>query len=232
MESDLPRHVAVIMDGNGRWAQKRLLPRSAGHSAGMKRMIALSEYLFDRGVEVVTLYALSQENLSRSKEELAALFALFRQYFAGNVERLVKNDLRLDVIGELSLLPEDIRALIVEGKRRTEAGKRGTLVLAIAYGARQDILSAVNRAVRAGKEVTEGEFSALLSTGAYPPPDLLIRTGKEKRLSNFLLYESAYAELYFSDKMFPAFTDADMVRALENYASRDRRFGRVKEEHS
>ena len=232
MESDLPRHVAVIMDGNGRWAQKRLLPRSAGHSAGMKRMIALSEYLFDRGVEVVTLYALSQENLSRSKEELAALFALFRQYFAGNVERLVKNDLRLDVIGELSLLPEDIRALIVEGKRRTEAGKRGTLVLAIAYGARQDILSAVNRAVRAGKEVTEGEFSALLSTGAYPPPDLLIRTGKEKRLSNFLLYESAYAELYFSDKMFPAFTDADMARALESYALRDRRFGRVKEEHS
>ena len=232
MESDLPRHVAVIMDGNGRWAQKRLLPRSAGHSAGMKRMIALSEYLFDRGVEVVTLYALSQENLSRSKEELAALFALFRQYFAGNVERLVKNDLRLDVIGELSLLPEDIRALIVEGKRRTEAGKRGTLVLAIAYGARQDILSAVNRAVRAGKEVTEGEFFALLSTGAYPPPDLLIRTGKEKRLSNFLLYESAYAELYFSDKMFPAFTDADMARALENYASRDRRFGRVKEENS
>lgn len=232
MESDLPRHVAVIMDGNGRWAQKRLLPRSAGHSAGMKRMIALSEYLFDRGVEVVTLYALSQENLSRSKEELAALFALFRQYFAGNVERLVKNDLRLDVIGELSLLPEDIRALIAEGMRRTEAGKRGTLVLAIAYGARQDILSAVNRAVRAGKEVTEGEFSALLSTGAYPPPDLLIRTGKEKRLSNFLLYESAYAELYFSDKMFPAFTDADMARALENYASRDRRFGRVKEEHS
>lgn len=232
MESDLPRHVAVIMDGNGRWAQKRLLPRSAGHSAGMKRMIALSEYLFDRGVEVVTLYALSQENLSRSKEELAALFALFRQYFAGNVERLKKNGLRLDVIGELSLLPEDIRALIAEGKRRTEAGKRGTLVLAIAYGARQDILSAVNRAVRAGKEVTEGEFSALLSTGAYPPPDLLIRTGKEKRLSNFLLYESAYAELYFSDKMFPAFTDADMARALENYASRDRRFGRVKEEHS
>ena len=232
MESDLPRHVAVIMDGNGRWAQKRLLPRSAGHSAGMKRMIALSEYLFDRGVEVVTLYALSQENLSRSKEELAALFALFRQYFAVNVERLVRNDLRLDVIGELSLLPEDIRALIAEGKRRTEAGKRGTLVLAIAYGARQDILSAVNRAVRAGKEVTEGEFSALLSTGAYPPPDLLIRTGKEKRLSNFLLYESAYAELYFSDKMFPAFTDADMARALENYASRDRRFGRVKEEHS
>ena len=105
-------------------------------------------------------------------------------------------------------------------------------MLAIAYGARQDILSAVNRAVRAGKEVTEGEFSALLSTGAYPPPDLLIRTGKEKRLSNFLLYESAYAELYFSDKMFPAFTDADMARALENYASRDRRFGRVKEEHS
>lgn len=225
---ELPRHVAVIMDGNGRWAQKRLLPRSAGHAAGLKRMIALSEYLFRRGVEVVTLYALSQENLSRSEEELSALFALFRQYFAGSVERLAKNDLRLDVIGDTSLLSEDILSLIESGKERTKEGGRGTLVLAIAYGARQDIVSAVNRAVRAGKEVTEGEFSALLSTGAYPPPDLLVRTGKEKRLSNFLLFESAYAELYFSDKMFPDFSDADMERALGDYATRDRRYGKVK----
>ena len=109
---EIPRHVAVIMDGNGRWAQKRLLPRSAGHSAGMKRMIALSEYLFRRGVEVVTLYALSQENLSRSEEELSALFALFRQYFAGNVDRLQESGIRLGVIGDVTLLPEDIQTLI------------------------------------------------------------------------------------------------------------------------
>ncbi len=227
---ELPRHVAVIMDGNGRWAQRRLLPRSAGHSAGLKRMIALSEYFFHRGVEVVTLYALSQENLSRSQEELAALFALFRTYFSGNVERLKKNDLRLEVIGELSLLPEDIQTLIGEGRERTKEGKKGTLVLAIAYGARQDVVRAVNEAVKAGKEVTMESFSALLSTGAYPPLDLLIRTGREKRLSNFLLYEAAYAELYFSDKMFPDFSDADAERALEDYMTRDRRYGKVKAE--
>ena len=226
----LPRHVAVIMDGNGRWAQKRLLPRSAGHSAGMKRMIALSEYLFRRGVEVVTLYALSKENLSRSEEELSALFSLFRTYFQGSVVRLIEGGVKLDVIGETELLPEDIQTLIQEGKEKTKGGERGTLVLAICYGGRQDIVRAANAAVRMGKELGEEEFSALLSTGAYPPPDLLIRTGKEKRLSNFLLFESAYAELYFSDKMFPAFTDEDMARALEDYAARDRRFGRVKGE--
>ena len=196
----------------------------------MKRMIALSEYLFRRGVEVVTLYALSQENLSRSEEELSALFALFRQYFAGNVERLQESGIRLGVIGDVTLLPEDIRTLIESGKERTKEGRRGTLVLAIAYGARQDIVRAANSAKKAGKELTEETFSALLSTGAYPPPDLLVRTGGEKRLSNFLLFESAYAELYFSDKMFPAFTDEDMARALEDYASRDRRFGRVRAE--
>ncbi len=229
---ELPRHVAVIMDGNGRWAQKRLLPRSAGHSAGMKRMIALSEYLFRRGVKVVTLYALSKENLSRSEEELSALFTLFRTYFSGSISRLVEGGIRLDVIGETELLPEDIRTLIKEGKERTKKGEKGTLVLAICYGGRQDIVRAANAAVRMGKEVTEEEFASLLSTGAYPPPDLLIRTGKEKRLSNFLLFESAYAELYFSDKMFPAFTDADMERALLDYASRDRRYGKIKADKS
>ena len=181
-------------------------------------------------MEVVTLYALSQENLSRSEEELSALFALFRQYFAGNVERLQESGIRLGVIGDVTLLPEDIRTLIESGKERTKEGKRGTLVLAIAYGARQDIVRAANSAQKAGKELTEEAFSALLSTGAYPPPDLLVRTGGEKRLSNFLLFESAYAELYFSEKMFPAFTDEDMARALEDYASRDRRFGRVRAE--
>lgn len=225
--SKIPRHVAVIMDGNGRWAKKRFLPRSAGHRAGMNRMIALAEYLFGRGVQYVTLYALSTENLSRPQDEVHALFELFREYFRSSVTRLKERGVRLKVIGNDSLLPQDVVELIREGERATEDGSKGTLVLAIAYGARQDIAQAVNRAVREGREVTAETFSSYLSTSAIPSPDLLVRTGKEKRLSNFLLYEAAYAELYFSDKLFPSFTNADMERALSDYARRDRRFGRV-----
>ena len=222
----IPRHVAVIMDGNGRWAKKRLLPRSAGHRAGMKRMISLADHAFSRGVEVLTLFALSTENLLRPQEELDALFALFREYFTVNIQKLKEKGVRLKVIGNRSLLPEDIQELVRSGEESTLNGTVGTIVLAIAYGGRQEILSAVKSAVRAGKEPTEEEFSAVLG-GGLPDPDLLIRTGKEKRISNFLLWELAYTELYFSEKMFPAFTDKDFDKALEDFAGRERRFGKI-----
>lgn len=225
----IPNHIAIIMDGNGRWAKKRLLPRSAGHRAGLKRMIALSEHALDRGVGYVTLYALSTENLSRPKEEVDCLFDLFRGYFTQNVERLFKKNIRLKVVGDRSLLPQDIAELIAAGERRTAAGTGGTIALAIAYGSHQEILAAVNAAVRAGKEVTEESFSALLYTAEMPAPDLLIRTGGEKRLSNFLLWQCAYTEFYFSDKMFPAFTNADLDKAIQSYEGRDRRYGNVTE---
>ncbi len=215
------------MDGNGRWAKKRLLPRSAGHREGMKRMISLSEHAFDVGVEYVTLFALSTENLSRPQEELDGLFSLFRKYFAENIQRLLQKHIRLRVVGDMSLLPPDIGELSRKGEEATAAGERGTLVLAIGYGARQELLSAVNAAVRAGKELSQEEFASLLSTAGLPDPDLLIRTGREKRLSNFLLWQCAYTELYFSDKMFPAFTNADLDHALENYAGRERRYGKI-----
>lgn len=227
MEAGIPRHVAVIMDGNGRWAKKRLLPRSAGHRAGMNRMISLSEHVFDSGVEFCTLYALSTENLNRPQEELEALFSLFREYFSKNTAKLKKKGIALRVIGNPGLLPADVREIIKRGEEETKGGKRGTLVLAIAYGARQEILSAVNRAVREGKEVSEESFSALLSTDGIPDPDLLIRTGKEVRLSNFLLWQSAYTEFYFTEKLFPDFTDKEFDKALLSYAARDRRFGKV-----
>lgn len=222
----IPRHVAVIMDGNGRWAKKRLLPRSAGHRAGMKRMISLAEHAFSCGVEVLTLFALSTENLLRPQEELDALFALFREYFTVNIQKLKEKGVRLKVIGNRSLLPEDLQELVRSGEESTLNGAVGTIVLAIAYGGRQEILSAVKSAVRTGKEPTEEEFSALLG-GGLPDPDLLIRTGKEKRISNFLLWELAYTELYFSEKMFPAFTDKDFDKALEDFAGRERRFGKI-----
>ena len=226
-EEKLPVHVAVIMDGNGRWAKKRLLPRSAGHRAGMKRMIGLSEHIFDRGVRYCTLFALSTENLSRPQEELDGLFALLREYFPENAEILRNKNITLKVIGDRSLLPEDVVSVIEAGERRTEGGTRGTLVLAIGYGGRQDILAAVNRAVREGKEVTMEQFSAMLSTGDMPAPDLLIRTGKELRISNFLLWQAAYSELYFTDVLFPDFSDTELDKALEAFSRRDRRFGRT-----
>ena len=226
-EARIPRHIAIIMDGNGRWAKKRLMPRSAGHRAGMKRMIGLSEHIFDRGVRCCTLFALSTENLSRSKEELDGLFALLRKYFPENAEILRAKNITLRVIGDRSLLPADVVQVIEAGEKRTEGGTRGTLVLAIGYGGRQDILSAVNKAVRAGKEVTMEEFSSMLSEGDLPDPDLLIRTGRELRISNFLLWQAAYSELYFTDVLFPDFSDKELDKAIEAFSHRERRFGKA-----
>lgn len=223
----LPRHVAIIMDGNGRWAQKRLLPRNVGHREGMNRMIALSEHLFDRGVEICTVFALSTENLSRPQEELDGLYSLFCTYFEKNVEKLLKKGIALRAIGNLALLPPEIESLVKDGTKRTAGGKRGTLVLAIAYGGRQDILAAVNEAVRRGKEVTETEFSAMLSTDGLPDPDLLIRTGRELRISNFLLWQSAYTEFYFTDTLFPDFDEKELDKALAAYGKRKRKFGKI-----
>ena len=223
----VPRHVAIIMDGNGRWAKKRLLPRAAGHRAGLNRMVSLSEHIFDRGVEYCTLFALSTENLKRPQEELKGLFSLFREYFAKHAETLKEKGITLRVIGDLSLVPEDVEEIVRAGVRRTEGGTRGVLTLAIGYGGRQDILAAANEAVKRGKAVTEEDFSSLLYTDGMPDPDLLIRTGKELRLSNFLLWQSAYAELYFSDKMFPDFSDSDLDEALGAFQKRERRFGKL-----
>ncbi len=228
-EARLPRHVAVIMDGNGRWAKKRLLPRSAGHKAGVKRMLSLVDQMFRRGVKYVTLYALSAENLARPQEELNELFSLLRAYFAENVQKLKAQEIRLSVIGDRSLLPADIVQAIEAGERDTLNCGKGRLILAIAYGGRQEIVRAVNAAVAAGKQVTAEAFSALLNTAEIPDPDLMIRTGRETRISNFLLWQAAYTELYFSEKMFPEFSEKDLDAALRDYALRERRFGRVKE---
>ncbi len=223
----VPCHIAIIMDGNGRWAKKRLLPRSAGHRAGMNRMVALADHAFDCGVRYCTLFALSTENLSRPQEELNSLFSLFREYFSANAERLKKKGIALRVIGDRSLLPADICELIAAGEALTADGGRGVLTLAVGYGGRQDILSAVNEAIRRGQPVTAENFSSLLWTNGLPDPDLLIRTGRELRISNFLLWQAAYSELYFTDTLFPDFSDAELDRAIEAYERRDRRFGKV-----
>ena len=223
----LPSHIGIIMDGNGRWASSRLLPRSAGHKAGMERMIGLLEHAFDRGIKTVTVYALSTENLSRPKEELDALFSMFRTYFERYAKKIIDRKSRLRVIGDVSALPKDVRELIWKKEEESKDFTAHTVNIAMNYGSRDEIVRAVNLAVERGEKVDKESFSRLLYTAGQDDPDLIIRTGKELRLSNFLLYQAAYAELYFSDKMFPAFTDEDLDGAIREYALRSRRFGKV-----
>lgn len=223
----IPLHVGVIMDGNGRWAKKRLMPRSAGHRSGMDRMISLAEHAKDTGIKYLTVYALSTENLSRPKDELEGLFNLFRKYFVKNVKKLYEQNSAVKVIGDLSALPEDVASLISDGEKNSPENAQFTLVFAINYGGRNEILNAVNKAVEKGEILDRAGFEKLLYTNGIPDPDLIIRTGGEIRLSNFLTYQSAYSELYFTDVLFPDFTNAEFDKAIENYLSRERRFGKV-----
>ena len=226
----IPRHIAIIMDGNGRWAKKRFLPRSVGHKKGMERMIGLMERAFDLGVDYVTVYALSTENLKRPKEELEGLFNLLRNHFKEYIDRVCSRGVRLRALGNVSLLPEDTQQILRDAEKETEQYEGKGINVAVVYGARDEIVRAVNKAVEKGEKVTEESFSALLYTEGLPDPDLLIRTGKEVRLSNFLLYQSAYTELYFSDKMFPEFSDRDLDKAIKAFSKRTRRFGKTDEQ--
>lgn len=227
-ESQLtPRHVGLIMDGNGRWAKKRLMPRGYGHNAGMNRMIGLAERAKERGVRYLTVYTLSTENFSRPKEELEGLYSLFRKYFAENVKKLYKKGAAVKVIGDISVLPQDIQRLLTDGEKNSPRSAEFTLIFAINYGARAEILRAVRLAQEQKEEIDADGFARLLYTDGIPDPDLIIRTGGEKRLSNFLMYQAAYAELYFSDTLFPDFSDEEFDKALDDFSRRERRFGNV-----
>lgn len=226
----IPQHIAIIMDGNGRWAKKRLLPRSVGHKNGMERMIGLMEHAFDLGVSYITVYALSTENLKRPKEELDGLFGLIRNHFKEYMQRIIARGVRLRVLGDLSLMPADVQEILKQSEADSAHFEGKGVNLALAYGARDEIIKAVNKAVALGEAVTEESFAKLLYTAEVPDPDLIIRTGKEVRLSNFLLYQAAYAELYFSNKMFPEFMDKDMDEAIIEFSRRTRRFGKTDEQ--
>lgn len=227
-ESQLtPRHVGLIMDGNGRWAKKRLMPRGYGHNAGMNRMIGLAERAKERGVRYLTVYTLSTENFSRPKDELEGLYSLFRKYFAENVKKLYKKGAAVKVIGDISVLPQDIQRLLTDGEKNSPRSAEFTLIFAINYGARAEILRAVRLAQEQKEEIDADGFARLLYTDGIPDPDLIIRTGGEKRLSNFLMYQAAYAELYFSDTLFPDFSDGEFDKALDDFSRRERRFGNV-----
>lgn len=223
----LPVNLGIIMDGNGRWAKRRFLPRSLGHDAGMKRIVKLVDSVRAAGIKYLTLYALSTENLSRPQEELDGLYVLFRRYFEEYAPRLVESDVEIRIIGDLSALPQDVAEKMTAVCARSKKDAAFHLVFAVNYGGRAEIVRAANLAAEMGGKVTEENFSRFLYTRGIPDPDMIIRTGGELRLSNFLLWQSAYSELYFTDTLFPDFDDKELNRALREFARRNRRFGKV-----
>lgn len=231
----IPNHVAIILDGNGRWAKKRLMPRNFGHMQGAKAVEQIIEDADDMGIQYLTVYAFSTENWNRPKDEVAALMKILKKYLEDCIERSNRNNMRVRVIGEKSKLSDEIRAKIDELEEVTKNNSGITFSVAINYGSRDEIIRAVRRItedVKEGKlesqEIDEKLISSYLDTSEIPDPDLLIRTSGEERLSNFLLWQLAYTEFYFTDVLWPDFDDKELIKAIEKYSQRDRRFGKVK----
>ncbi|MBQ1729361.1 MAG: di-trans,poly-cis-decaprenylcistransferase [Oscillospiraceae bacterium] len=229
--SELPRHIAIIMDGNGRWAKKRGLIRSAGHAAGAETFRRITYYLSDLGVEYFTVYAFSTENWKRSEKEVGAIMALLKKFLLEAIDTMEKKGIRLKVLGDTSRLSPELRALIDrtdEISRRIKSGL--TANLCINYGGRDELIHAIKawEADPERGELTEESFEKYLYTAGMPDPDLIIRPSGEYRLSNFLLWQCAYSEFYFTDTLWPDFDETEMDKALEAYAKRERRFGNAK----
>lgn len=216
------------MDGNGRWAQRRLLPRKAGHRAGVKTMQKIVDACFSYGISYVTVYAFSSENKDRPADEVQALCALIGEYFAEYVDTCIEKNIRVVVCGDVSYFSSEIRATIDAAVSRSRDCTAGTLNIALNYGGRDEIVRAVNAAIANGTPVDTEEFSRLLYTADIPDPDMVVRTGGEKRLSNFLLWQCAYSELAFTDTLWPDFGRKELREILQDYARRDRRYGKVK----
>lgn len=224
----IPRHVALIMDGNGRWAKKRMLPRSMGHKEGVRTLMRIVKHAFARRVEYVTVYAFSTENKSRPKDEIDGLIDLIRKNFSTSFRELVENGIKVVVLGDRSFFPDDVVEIFSQIEQESSNGTNGTFCVALNYGARDEIVRAVNDIVVNGrKSVDEKTVSEFLYTKGIPDPDLIARTGGEKRLSNFLLYQAAYAELYFTDTLWPDFDEAEFDEMIADFATRNRRYGKV-----
>jgi undecaprenyl diphosphate synthase len=234
---DLPRHVAIIMDGNGRWARGRQLPRIAGHRAGVENVRALVSQSAELGIEFLTLFAFSSENWRRPPLEVRMLMDLFVMALEQEAQRLHENGVRLRVIGDRVAFPVKLQEAIVEAEALTRGNSRLTLVIAANYGGHWDIAQAARRAceeVLAGRlrsaDIGPAVIERFLATDGLPPPDLFIRSGGEQRISNFLLWQLAYTEMYFTDCLWPDFDSEQYARALASYANRERRFGMTGEQ--
>jgi undecaprenyl diphosphate synthase len=234
-ETRVPRHVAIIMDGNGRWAQAQGRPRVFGHTRGVDAVRATLQACGERGIEYLSLFAFSSENWRRPADEVSTLMKLFMAALRREVGKLVELGVRMRVVGDLSAFDPELRRVIAESEQRTETNDRLNLTICANYGGRWDIAQAASRAAnsrRAGEAVAlaEDDIARNLALSFAPDPDLLIRTGGERRISNFLLWQLAYAELHFSDVLWPAFDAAELDRALAWYATRQRRFGMTGEQ--
>jgi len=228
----LPRHIAIIMDGNGRWAGQRHLPRAAGHRAGAEALRRAAELCREIGVQVLTVYAFSTENWRRSEEEVNFLMGLLMEYLHNEVALMNEQEIRLGFLGEFGALPQGVRQAFREALAATAANGRMLLNLAVNYGGRDELLRAFSRLLARADQgeldrnsLGEADLAAALDTAGLPDPDLLIRPSGERRLSNFLLWQSAYSELWFSEKMWPDFGKRDLLQAILDYQGRDRRFG-------
>ncbi len=225
----VPRHVAIIMDGNGRWAQARGLSRSEGHRAGLRATRAAVEFYANQGIQALTVFAFSSENWGRPAAEVEALFELFVSAIEAELPELREKGIRLRFIGERAAFPEDLRTRMAEAEAATATNRTMTLLVALGYGGRWDILQAAQQWIRASGETPPdpAAFDGYLSTAGVPPLDLLVRTGGEQRISNFLLWQAAYAELYFLDTLWPDVGAPELQQTLDSYALRQRRFGRT-----
>jgi len=225
----LPKHVVIIMDGNGRWAKKKNLDRISGHKEGMKSVRAVMKGAKDLGIKHMTLYAFSAQNWNRPEEEVKALMELLKQYLIKEGERLLENDIRLNAIGRLWELPGDVYQVLTDTIEKTRNCRELTLTLALSYGGREEIIDAVKR-ISSDKsispdDINQSNFSGYLYTSGLPEPDLLIRTSGEMRLSNFMLWQLAYTEIYVTKTLWPNFRKRHLIKAILNYQRRERRFG-------
>lgn len=234
---NVPQHVAIILDGNGRWAKAKGMPRNYGHAQGSKNVERICEDAWRIGIKYLTVYAFSTENWNRPKDEVDALMTLLRNYMKTCLKTAAKNDMKVRVIGDISRLDEDIRNRILELEEATKENGGLNFQIAINYGSRDEIIRAVRRIssdCAEGKikpeEIDESIFEHYLDTHDIPDPDLLIRTSGELRLSNYLLWQLAYTEFYFTDVPWPDFNKEELIKAVEQYNARDRRYGGVKEE--
>ncbi len=233
----IPQHLAIIMDGNGRWAKKKGYIRSMGHKNGVDALRNIATYSAELGIKYLTVYAFSTENWSRPKNEVKALMTLLVSSLKKELETLTKNDIRLTAIGDISLLPAKCRRELLEVMERTKRNQRMTLSIALSYSSRVEMVHCMKKI---GQKILEGSIKisdideALIENNLFtfgmPDPDLLIRTGGEKRVSNYLLWQIAYCELYFSDKLWPEFEKEDLRLALQDFSNRERRFGKTSEQ--
>ncbi len=231
---EIPRHIAIIMDGNGRWAKQRMLPRAAGHKRGVEIVREVVKACVARNVEYLTLFAFSSENWRRPAEEVSMLKQLFIMALEREAEKLHRNGIRLRIVGDIAPFGKKIIELVARAEQLTLANKSMTLTIAANYGGRWDLMQAMQRLIDANPDqrggFTEEQFASFLSMAYAPEPDLFIRTGGEQRISNFLLWQLAYSEFYFTDTLWPDFNAAALNGAIESYQRRERRFGRTSEQ--